>query len=290
MTTDRDQQAAGDDMAASGEDRPGDPVIGSGDVTKLSDAGVETETGTGETIADENESGMRGTIGPRAEDALHDPGEVPDQEKDAAREGPPTHLIVYFDYTCPYSYAAAVWLRQVVGAKHALTTEWRPFVVKEVNRPPGEGVPFWEQAGVITTRTGLAFAAGQAAARQGEPAFDRFRFLLQSAFQERHLDIRQSEALDNLADEAGLDVARFNTDRAEPGLLAEVAPGHQEAVARYAVFGTPTLVFPNDRAAYLKLAPPPTGAEAGKVFTTLRELIEHRPAVQEVKLTRQAHP
>jgi 2-hydroxychromene-2-carboxylate isomerase len=53
------------------------------------------------------------------------------------------HLIVYFDYTCPYSYAAALWLQRAQVWEPDLTTEWQPFLVKEINRPPGEGVPFW---------------------------------------------------------------------------------------------------------------------------------------------------
>jgi predicted DsbA family dithiol-disulfide isomerase len=197
------------------------------------------------------------------------------------------HLIIYFDYTCAYSYAAAVWLRQVEACEHDLTTEWRPFIVKEVNRAPGEGAPFWQQAGVTHTRTGLAFIAGQAAARQDPAAYDRFRFTLQSAFHAQHLDIRKPGVLESLAAEAGLDVARFNADRQEPGLLQELAQSHQEAVDHYAVFGTPTLVFPSGCAVYLKLAQPVEGAEAIRIFALLRELNEQHPVVQEIKLTRQ---
>lgn len=51
-------------------------------------------------------------------------------------------LIVYFDYTCPYSYAAAVWLQQVATVQHGLEIEWRPFVLNEVNRASEEHTPF----------------------------------------------------------------------------------------------------------------------------------------------------
>ena len=76
-------------------------------------------------------------------------------------------LIVYFDYTCPYSYAAALWLRQVQALNPGIMTVWQPFILKEVNREPEEGAPFWDQQGVAHTRTAQAFIAGQAAARQG---------------------------------------------------------------------------------------------------------------------------
>ncbi len=200
------------------------------------------------------------------------------------------HLIVYFDYTCAYSFAAAVWLRQVVARERDLAIEWRPFVLKETNRPPGEGLPFWEQPGVGRTRTAVAFMAGQAAAQQDAAAYDRFRFALQTAFHGEPRDIRAPDVLPTMASEAGLDVARFAADLEQPGLLADVGRSHQQAVEHYAVFGTPTLVFPNGCAVYLKLAPAPTDGEAARVFELLREINERHPTIQEIKLTRQAHP
>ncbi len=199
------------------------------------------------------------------------------------------HLIIYFDYTCAFSYVVAVWLREVEALARDLTIEWRPFIVKEINRPAGEDVPFWEQASAPRSRTGLAFIAGQAAARQGSDVYDRFRFALQAAFHVQHQDIRRPGVLEAIADEAGLDVARFNTDRQEAGLLWEIGQSHQEAVERYAMFGTPTLVFSNGCAVYLKLAQPPMNMEAERVFTLLRELVEQHSVVQEIKLTRQEH-
>ncbi len=200
------------------------------------------------------------------------------------------HLIVYFDYTCAYSYTAAIWLRQVVTIEPDLAIEWRPFVLKETNRPPGEGLPFWEQPGVMRTRTAVAFMAGQAAAKQDAAAYDRFRFALQTAFHGEPRDIRAPDVLPTMASQAGLDVARFAADLEQPGLLEEVGRSHRQAVEQYAVFGTPTLVFPNGCAVYLKLAPAPADEDADHVFALLREINERHPTIQEIKLTRQAHP
>lgn len=194
-------------------------------------------------------------------------------------------LIVYFDYTCPYSYAAAVWLQQVATVQHDLEIEWRPFVLNEVNRASEEHTPFWDQEAALHTRTGLAFQAGQAAVRQGDDVAERFRFLLQEAF-DRHLDIRETGTLESLAREARLDLDRFAEDRHDRTLLSEVGRSHQEAVAQYGVFGTPTLVFPDGCAVYLKLAEPPPDTTAHRIFEQLRELVEQHPAVQEIKLTR----
>lgn len=196
------------------------------------------------------------------------------------------HLIVYFDYTCPYSYTAARWLQQIEATEPDVTSEWRHFILKEANRSPDEGLPFWEQEGARQTRTGLAFIAGQAAERQGQDAFARFRPLLQEAFQVRHVDIRRPRVLESLAREARLDVARFETDRQDSGLLAEAGTHHQEAVERYHIFGTPTLVFPNDRAVYLKLMGPRSETMAREVFEPLRKLVEQHQ-VEEIKFTGQ---
>ncbi len=157
--------------------------------------------------------------------------------------------------------------------------------MNEVNRASEEHTPFWDQEAALHTRTGLAFQAGQAAVRQGGGAAERFRFLLQDAF-DRHLDIRETGTLESLAREAGLDLDRFAEDRHDRTLLSEVGRSHQEAVAHYGAFGTPTLVFPNGSAVYLKLAEPPPERTAHRVFELLRELMEQRPAVQEIKLVR----
>lgn len=74
--TNRDEQPAGDRAAARGAEESREPVVGSEDTSKLSDADTETGAGPQGTITDQNESGMRGRIGPRAEDAVHNLGEV----------------------------------------------------------------------------------------------------------------------------------------------------------------------------------------------------------------------
>jgi hypothetical protein len=64
---------------------------------------------------------------------------------------------------------------------------------------------------------------------------------------------------------------------------------NKHAVERYAVFGTATRVFPTGCTVYLKLAWPPEGTEAERVFTVLQDLVMEHPAVQDIKLTRQEH-
>ena len=155
---------------------------------------------------------------------------------------------------------------------------------------PDEVLPFWQQSGVLRTRTALPFAAGQVAAQQDPAAYDRFRFALQTVFYDEHCDIREPGVIQTMASRAGLNVACFTTDLGQPGLLEDVQRSHQHAVKHDGVFGTPTLVFPTGCAVYLKLAPAPAGGEASRVFELLREINERHATIQEIKLTRQAQP
>lgn len=196
------------------------------------------------------------------------------------------HIVVYFDYTCSYSYTVGRWLRQVETLGTEVTSQWRPFVLDEANREPEAVGPFWEQPAARQSVAGAAFVAGQAAAQQGEDLYEHFRFLLQAAIHDGRLDPRQSTVLAKLAATAHLDLDRFEQDRRRPECFQEVARSHHEAIARHGVFGTPTLVFPNDHAFYLKLAKAPPGDDGPWLLELLSELAERQTVVEEFKLAR----
>lgn len=70
-------------------------------------------------------------------------------------------------------------------------------------------------------RTGLAFIGRRSAARHAPIAADTFRFVLQSALQIEHPDLRQPGVPAPIVAELGLDIARFEADRQDPvGSLA----------------------------------------------------------------------
>lgn len=115
------------------------------------------------------------------------------------------HIVVYFDYTCSYSYTVARWLRQVETLGMEITSQWQPFALDEANRDPEQVGPFWEQPAARQSVAEAAFVTGQAAAQQGEDLYERFCFLLQAAIHADHLDPRQSTGLAQLAAKAHLD-------------------------------------------------------------------------------------
>ena len=86
-----------------------------------------------------------------------------------------------------------------------------------------------------------------------------------------------------VAESAGLEMTQFQKDLSDRQLLARLAEDHTFAVETLGVFGTPTLVFPERQAVFLKMSPLPSPEECLSVFTELRQLAERRQYIQEVK-------
>ncbi|MEX2430738.1 MAG: DsbA family protein, partial [Dehalococcoidia bacterium] len=125
--------------------------------------------------------------------------------------------------------------------------------------------------------------AGVAAANQGNDKLNRFLPLLLRARHEDRVDLSDLDEHKRLADEAGLDVARFESDIRDPASLQAVAASHTEAVEKYGVFGTPTFVFPNGASAFLKMVRPRSPEDASRAFETVVALMESEVFIGEVK-------
>lgn len=152
-----------------------------------------------------------------------------------------------------------------------------------MNSKEGPDWRFWEQPFDAPLRGQLAFRGGVAARRQGEEAFDRFhRTLLRLRHVERQ-DLRELATIERAATEAGLDLERLRRDMDDPTILRPVGEDYTEARERYGVFGTPTFVFPNGAAAYLKMRPEPDEAETMRVFDLLYGIMAERRYIEEIK-------
>jgi 2-hydroxychromene-2-carboxylate isomerase len=181
----------------------------------------------------------------------------------------PVTVEVWFDYTCPFAYRACQWLDQLaVGAR------WRPFSLLERNYR-GHGPPVWRLPERVDDISLLLFAGHQLVAA-GRGDLDRYR---RSAFTAWH----QTRTRLGLAD-----VVRFAADAGAAGAEAAVrahffdAEAEHEAARARGVFGSPTLVFGPDRAAFVKLDRVPAPDRAGRVFDAVLTLSEF-PSVLEVK-------
>jgi protein-disulfide isomerase-like protein with CxxC motif len=100
---------------------------------------------------------------------------------------------------------------------------------------------------------------------------------------EEKQDIADIATLHKAAESVGLDINRFRKDLADRRLLDRLAEDHTFAVETLGVFGTPTLVFPEQKAVFLRISPPPSPGEAVAVFEDVRRLAEERYQIKEIK-------
>lgn len=196
-------------------------------------------------------------------------------------------LDVWSDYSCPYAYAAAVWLREVKAHyRETLEIHWRDFPLEQVNSMQGPEWKLWEQPDGHRSKTLWAFRAGQAARLQGDEPFQRFHMALFEARHQRREDLNDLDLLAGIAQECGLDLGRFRRNLGDQALLKRIGQDYEEGTQEHGIWGTPTLVFNGRQAAYLKLRPAPPAGEGVKLFEELFDLVANRPYLLEVKRPR----
>ena len=178
-----------------------------------------------------------------------------------------------------------MWLDRVKQEKgEVLDVDWKSFSLDQVNSRHGPEWKVWEQPKGQQGRSLLSLISGKAALRQGKELFQRYHLALLEA---RHggngrIALDQAEPLADVARDARLDVERFREDMQDPELLRAVARDHTEAVEEHGVFGTPTFVFENGSAVFLKsFIPPPDDSVA--FFEHFVALMSQRPYVGEIK-------
>ena len=163
-----------------------------------------------------------------------------------------------------------------------LDINWRGFLLEQVNNKQGPDWKVWEQPDDYEFRGLWALRAGEAAKMQGEEVFQKFHIALLRARHEDRVNIGDRDVLMEVAGSAGLDLEKFRTDIDDPAVKERVVANHLEAVENYGVFGTPTFVFPNGAAAFLKMLKPPEGNGA-RVLELLSELMNEHIYIGEVK-------
>jgi predicted DsbA family dithiol-disulfide isomerase len=190
-------------------------------------------------------------------------------------------LDVFYDYMCPYVYRASVLLGSVAASgSFRLRVGWRYFSLAQVNSKD-EGWTAWDAPDSEDVRGRLAFKAAEAARRQGR--FEDLHLPLLRARHRARLDIDEVEVVERVAAESGLDLDRLRADISDSTILQSLARDHQEAVSQYGVFGTPTFVFRDGAAAYMRLAEAIEGPEAVDVFRRLMAVAADEPRIIEIK-------
>ena len=167
-----------------------------------------------------------------------------------------------------------------MGSK--LTINWRYFSLEQANSQQEPEWKIWEQPEDYPSRGLSAFRAAEAARRQGKSSFDSFHIALIKAKHEQRKDIADMGTLNQIAEIVNLEMAQFQKDCSGHKLLAKLAEGHTFAVEVLGIFGTPTLVFPENRAVFLKMSPP-LPEDSLSVFNEVHNLAERRQNIQEIK-------
>jgi predicted DsbA family dithiol-disulfide isomerase len=198
-------------------------------------------------------------------------------------------LEVFYDYLCPFVYRASVLL-QNAGRSRKLNVKWSYFSLTQVNsRDDGWtvwGAPIAEQAERVHGR--LAFMAAEAARRQG--GFENLHMPLLQARHRDRLDLDRPEVVERVAVDSGLDLERFRQDLADPDILGPLERDHLRATREQGVFGTPTFLFRDGSAAYVRLAEAPEPADAVRLFERLISVAASEPSILEIKRPRKPTP
>lgn len=192
-------------------------------------------------------------------------------------------LDVYSDYTCPTSWAAERWLSQVkklLGDRLRVT--YRAFPLEQVNQQDPD-LKVWEYPNDGKSSTMRAYQAAHAAKKQGEEAFNKVQ---DGLYTRRHVDGRNlagQRVLEGIAKDAGLDMDRFREDLQADEVFPIVREEYLKGKNEIGVFGTPTIVFDNGNAAYLKFTWHGTDEEALEFFHDFVATVRDRPEVLEIK-------
>lgn len=131
-------------------------------------------------------------------------------------------------------------LRGETAPRDILEQEWWLAAIQE---PEAEFVPYEGDDWPDTTLP--AFDAAWAAGRQGEEVGKNFDLRIRRAFFGQARNIGRQSVMLELAEEAGLDLPRFERDLKSPETRHAVEEEARLGRERYKVRGTPTLMLPD---------------------------------------------
>jgi predicted DsbA family dithiol-disulfide isomerase len=194
-------------------------------------------------------------------------------------------LDLFYDYNCPFVYRSALMLEAVrASGERDVNVNWRFFSLTQINHlqdPDAEQWTVWGAPESELVNGRLAFKAAEAARRQG--AFAPFHVALLDARHRDRLDIESPQVVERVAIDAGLDLEQFRRDLADPAILERLERDHTEARRLHGVFGTPTFVFPDGAAAYVRVRSVADQADAVRVFDRLVAVARGEPGILEIK-------
>lgn len=209
-------------------------------------------------------------------------------------------LVLCYDYQCPYSARVVRWLEALGPA--TVRPRYRMFPLEQVNVDPTASTwRLWEQPpdyvhyrGRQDRRSLPAFLVTAildeltADGRLAPEVVPAFRLAVYRARFDEDLDIADMAVLRAIAVDAGAFADDLDAALADPAAgeraRARIAGDWAAARARGAVFGVPTLILPDDRPVYLRLAREPSADEGPDLLRRIVELRRSAPWLLELKV------
>jgi hypothetical protein len=173
---------------------------------------------------------------------------------------------IFYSYACRDSYKVFSWLNCVQEQGAALDILWYPFAVEIENEED------WAQPWQTARSELRGFIAAESAQLQGEYAFRRFHQLLECAVHEEYLELGDEQTILSAAKQAALDMDSFQAALNNPEMTAIARQSHRRGVEQFKVFGTPTLIFPQESAIHLELNEIPMPDHAVQLFESVKAL------------------
>jgi len=193
-------------------------------------------------------------------------------------------LDFYFDFLCPFSYQASLWIQDVadlMGTEY-VDLRWRFISLAQLNRKSPDWNVWEHKPDEENTYGLLALLAGAAALKSsGMDGLGRFYRELGRLHHEKKEPLT-AETIEIAAQASGVHVAAAY-DGSDPELYETVKQSHLDGVGKYGVFGTSTLVFEEKFGVYIKIMPTPPKDRALDVFQHIQLLAMVEKNVYEVK-------
>jgi len=190
---------------------------------------------------------------------------------------------VTWDYRCPFARNAHEHLAVALADGADWQVTFLPFSLSQVHVPEG-GTPVWDDP--AKAKDLLALAAG-AVVRDRYP--ERFLDAHVALFAARHdggLDLRLPDVVARVLDMAGVPGDTVVDEAGSGDVVKELRRAHEQAVAKWEVFGVPTFVM-DDRAVFVRLMSRPHGdaALARRTIEGMLDLFDAQPDLNEFKHT-----
>lgn len=191
-------------------------------------------------------------------------------------------VTIAFDYGCGYSYKLYQFVQALLEAGEPLEPDWRPYSLDQNDNVHGQDWYVWEHPEEFTVSFS-ALAAGRFIALEYPPeVFARYHGAAFAARHDGHRSLDRDTAV-SLAVEAGADEAAIEAalDGGEAAKL--VAADHLEFRDRLGVFGTPTVVFPDEAPVFVRLKGQWSGGDHARETWSRIRTFHDEPLLNELK-------